>query len=36
MEGIELLNMLQQSLQNKVATLEEDKWMFETEDDPLV
>lgn len=35
-EGIELLNMLQQSLQNKVATLEEDNWMFETEDDPLV
>ncbi|KUL82325.1 hypothetical protein ZTR_10506 [Talaromyces verruculosus] len=25
-----------QSLQNKVATLEEDNWMFETEDDPLV
>jgi hypothetical protein len=35
-EGIELLNMLQQSLQNKVATLEDDNWMFETEDDPLV
>jgi hypothetical protein len=34
--GLELLNMLQQSLQSKVATLEEDNWMFETEDDPLV
>ncbi|EED12513.1 conserved hypothetical protein [Talaromyces stipitatus ATCC 10500] len=32
----ELLNLLQQSLHNKVATLEEDNWMFEPEDDPLV
>ncbi|KAE8548595.1 hypothetical protein EYB25_008976 [Talaromyces marneffei] len=32
----ELLNLLQQSLRSKVATLEEDNWMFETEDDPLV
>lgn len=34
--GLELLHMLQQSLQSKVAMLEEDNWMFETEDDPLV
>lgn len=34
--GLELLNLLQQSLRSKVATLEEDNWMFETEDDPLV
>lgn len=33
---LELLDILQQSLRSKVATLEEDSWMFETEDDPLV
>lgn len=36
MRSLELLNILQQSLRSKVATLEEDNWMFETEDDPLV
>ncbi|OKL56758.1 hypothetical protein UA08_07906 [Talaromyces atroroseus] len=32
----EILNLIQQSLRSKVAALDEDKWMFEVEDDPLV
>lgn len=32
----EILNLVHQSLTNKVATLEEDNWMYETETDSRV
>lgn len=32
----EILNLVHQSLANKVATLEEDNWMYETEIDSRV
>lgn len=30
----EILNLIQQSLRNKVASLEEDNWMYEPENEP--
>ncbi|XHF96912.1 hypothetical protein AWENTII_000522 [Aspergillus wentii] len=35
-EPAEVLNFIQQSLQSKVATLDEDNWMYEAEIDPQV
>ncbi|RMJ26736.1 hypothetical protein PHISP_02390 [Aspergillus sp. HF37] len=33
-EPAEILNLIQQSLRNKVAALEEDNWMYEPENEP--
>lgn len=33
---LEIYNLVQQSLRNKVAALEEDNWMYEPEAEPRV
>lgn len=32
-DRLEILNLIQQSLRNKVASLEEDNWMYEPENE---